>query len=236
MGEVIVAVPARDEEDLLAACLQSVNASVRHLLRRRPTLRVTVVVALDGCTDSSGLIAATHGALTVGLAGVGVGLARDAAIETGLLALGRTPAPTTWIACTDADTTVPRAWLHRQVRLADRGNDLVIGTVEPFGVDSRDVLDRWYARHTLREGHGHVHGANLGVRSSRWHLEGGFGDLLVGEDVALAARIKAGPAPWVATDGTRVRTSGRLVSRVESGFASYLRAMDPSAPVTLARR
>jgi hypothetical protein len=224
--DVIVAVPARDEEELLDACLVAVFASVARLRRRRPGLRCVVAVALDGCSDGSALIAATHGALTLELDGVGVGRARDAAIDVGLVGLGRPPASSTWIACTDADTVVPASWLDRQVRLADRGNDLVIGTVEPFGVDSEAVLQGWYARHTLREGHGHVHGANLGVRASHWLGGGGFGDARVGEDVGLVERIRSGTGRWLATDSTRVRTSGRMLSRVESGFAAYLRAIE----------
>ena len=227
--DVIVAIPAQDEEALLGACLASVSAALTRLRRRRAGLRTTVVVALDACTDGSALIASTRGALTVRLDGVGVGLARDAAIEAGLMALGRPAPKATWIACTDADTVVPGSWLHRQVSLADRGADLVIGTVEPFGVESAQVLHAWYARHTLHEGHGHVHGANLGLRASRWIGEGGFGDVRVGEDVGLVERIRSTGARWLATDATRVRTSGRLLSRVESGFAGYLRAIDATA-------
>ena len=224
--DVIIAIPARNEEALLGACLDSVAASLTRLHRRRPAVRAAVVVALDGCSDGSALIAATHGARTVELDGAGVGRARDAAIEMGLMALGRRTAESTWIACTDADTLVRPSWLPRQVGLADRGLDLVIGTVEPFGVQSQEVLHSWYARHTLHEGHGHVHGANLGLRASRWLGEGGFGDVRVGEDVGLVERIRSGPARWLATDTTRVRTSGRLVSRVDAGFAGYLRAID----------
>lgn len=114
------------------------------------------------------------------------------------------------------------------MRLADRGADLVIGTVEPFGVGSPEVLRNWYSRHTLDEGHGHVHGANLGVRASSWRRVGGFGDSRVGEDVGLVERIRTGSARWLATDTIRVRTSGRMTSRVESGFAGYLKALDPA--------
>ncbi|MGA8047375.1 MAG: glycosyltransferase family A protein [Dermatophilaceae bacterium] len=234
--DVIVAIPAQDEEALLGSCLDSVTAALTRLRRRRAGTRTTVVVALDGCSDGSALIAATHGALMVELDGVGVGLARDAAIETGLMALGRPTPETTWIACTDADTVVHRSWLHRQVGLADRGIDLVIGTVEPFGVESEEVLQAWYARHALHEGHGHVHGANLGLRASRWLGEGGFGEVRVGEDVGLVEKIRTGRARWLATDTTRVRTSGRLLSRVDSGFAEYLRAIDAAEVRPAVRR
>ena len=48
-----------------------------------------------------------------------------------------------WIANTDADTVVPPTWLTTQLRWADSGHDVVIGTVEPVGV----TMDRmWWDR------------------------------------------------------------------------------------------
>ncbi len=80
----------------------------------------------------------------------------------------------------------------------------------------------WHARHRLVEGHEHVHGANLGVRASRWREVGGFGPHRLGEDVRLVERIRAVSDHTVATDTTRVLTSGRSRSRVAAGFAGYL--------------
>ena len=234
LAAVVVAVPARDEETLLGDCLASVAVASARLRLRRPRLRTVVVVALDGCTDGSADVASAYGALTVHLGGAGVGRARDAAIAAGLSAVAPSAEARVWIACTDADTVVSPAWLHRQVRLAECGVDLVVGTVEPFGVESAQVLSGWYARHSLTEGHEHVHGANLGVRASHWRGHGGFGPATVGEDVGLVERIRgSGRATCLATDTTRVRTSGRLVSRVDGGFATYLRATEP-APTAVA--
>jgi hypothetical protein len=71
-----------------------------------------------------------------------------------------------------------------------------------------------------------VHGANLGVRADRWRQVGRFGHRTVGEDVDLVERVRAVTDRWVATDTTRVLTSGRSHSRVQDGFASWLRALD----------
>jgi len=151
-----------------------------------------------------------------------VGAARDAAVARGLEVLGGPDEATTWLACTDADTVVPPRWLLRQVRWADQGLDLVVGTAEPVGVDRPETLVAWHARHRLVEGHEHVHGANLGVRASRWREVGGFGDRRLGEDVHLVERVRAVSDHTVATDTTRVLTSGRSRSRVAAGFAGYL--------------
>lgn len=85
----------------------------------------------------------------------------------------------------------------------------------------------WRDLHDLVEGHPHVHGANLGIRGSHWRAVGGFGDLTLHEDAGVVARVRAGTERWVATDTVRVRTSGRLSSRVHGGFATFLSRLDP---------
>ncbi len=222
---VVVAIPARDEEVLLGGCLTSVLAATRTLRRLRPEIQTRIVVALDGCTDGSARVVEATGAQMVILNGHGVGATRDAAVVHGLTALHSPAESHTWLACTDADTVVPSTWLSRQLIWADRGMDLVIGTVEPTEVVDPAVLAAWHGRHRLAEGHPHVHGANLGVRASAWRAVGGFGLRTAHEDVALVARVQSGSERWVATDTTRVRTSGRLSGRVERGFAGYLNSL-----------
>jgi cellulose synthase/poly-beta-1,6-N-acetylglucosamine synthase-like glycosyltransferase len=223
---LVVAIPARDEESLLPACLRSVTAAVAVLREARPGIHLVVAVALDGCTDGSARVVGEWDVATVVLPGRGVGAARDAAIQRGLSVLRMPREGATWVACTDADTVVPSRWLVRHVMWAERGADLVVGTAEPVGVARGEALAAWHARHQLVEGHTHVHGANLGVRADRWRQVGGFGQRTVGEDVDLVERVRTLTGRWVATDTTRVLTSGRPRSRVDGGFADYLRDLD----------
>ncbi|UJH70140.1 glycosyltransferase family 2 protein [Ornithinimicrobium sp. INDO-MA30-4] len=220
--QVVVAIPVRNEEALLPACLKSVAMAISTLRQVYPGVRTCVVVALDGCTDGSGAVALSSGNQIVTLAGVGVGATRDAAIVHGLSCLSGPQMTQTWLACTDADTVVPPTWLVRQLMWANSGMDLVVGTVEPFGLDDPRLLATWHSKHQLTEGHPHVHGANLGVRASTWSEVDGFGPRSAHEDVALVARSRSHTSRWVATDTTRVATSGRRVGRAESGFADYL--------------
>ncbi len=226
VDHVVVAIPVRDEEALLPACLRSVAAAAAVVQDARPGIRLSVALCLDGCADGSARVAREWDVVVTTLAGEGVGPARDAAVERGLAALGGPPEGSTWIACTDADTVVPSRWLARHVLWAEQGADLVVGTAEPVGAGRGDVLAAWHARHELVEGHAYVHGANLGVRADRWRQVGGFGPRTVGEDVGLVTRVRAATDRWVATDTTRVITSGRLHSRVDDGFAGYLRTLD----------
>ncbi len=231
---LMVSIPARNEEQLLPRALSGVDAAIGALRGIRPSISTCLVVALDGCSDRSRDIALEHGALTVETVDRGVGAARDTAITHGLRALGAFDLATTWVASTDADTIVPANWLVRQVMWAERGTDLVIGTVEPFSVEDPSALAAWHERHQLAEGHQHVHGANLGVRASCWRDAGGFGPLTLHEDVALVARVKEATSSWVATDTTRVRTSGRSAGRADGGFAAFVTGLALAGQVSSA--
>lgn len=228
---VVVAIPARNEAELLTTCLASLTQAVDALRHVRPDVDAVVVVGLDGCTDSSAAVATRAAVHTIALLREGVGRTRDAAIRHGLSMLGDASADDeraehhTWLACTDADTVVPQTWLIRQVMWAESGMDLVVGTVEPADCGDPAVLAAWHSRHRLTEGHPYVHGANLGMRADLWRAVGGFGRRTVSEDVALVARARAWSDRWVSTDTTRVATSARLSGRAKGGFADYLDAL-----------
>lgn len=224
---LVVAVPANNEEGSLGKCLMRIGTAVEALRLSRPDIATTVCVGLDRCTDRSEVVVGEHGAFSVSTDTPGVVAARDAAIERGLRALEVTDLQRVWLACTDADTFVDPHWLVGHVLWAERGLDLLVGTVEPRGELDATRAAHWRDLHDLVEGHPHVHGANLGIRGSHWRAVGGFGDLTLHEDAGLVARVRAGTERWVATDTVRVRTSGRLSSRVHGGFATFLSRLDP---------
>ncbi|MET4145199.1 glycosyltransferase [Arthrobacter sp. UYCo732] len=241
IGQVAVVIPVHNEEQLLPGALAAVRAAADVLQGQRPAIAVTILVVLDSCTDNSGQVAAKFARMDsrnslLRVAFRSVGGSRRAGIRTVLLASlekGLPDAsPQLWLANTDADSCVPENWLLRQVELADRGADAVLGTVEP-DPESTDgeVLRRWHARHPLGEDHPHVHGANLGVRASAYVLAGGFPRLRSHEDRALVERLhKYGCSVW-STDTIRVRTSGRTNARAPQGFGAYLLALtrEPAA-------
>jgi hypothetical protein len=136
------------------------------------------------------------------------------------------PARELWLASTDADSAVPADWLTAMVAAAARGVHLVLGTVLPGPDLSPAVRARWLAGHHLRDGHPHVHGANLGIRADAYLALGGWLPLVTGEDADLARRAAA--AGWLAicrTAGIPVVTSARRAARAPRGFSSYLRAL-----------
>lgn len=233
--QVAVVIPVHNEQQLLPGALAAVRAAADVLQEHRPAIDVTVLAALDSCTDASMAVAARVAAVDsrISLLQVSfrnVGGSRRAGIHTALQADsgGGLPyaSPQLWLANTDADSRVPENWLLRQVELADCGADAVLGTVEPDPeTTDGDLLRRWHIRHRLGEGHPHVHGANLGVRASAYVLAGGFPRLRSHEDRALAERLRKHGATVWSTDTIRVRTSGRTDARAPHGFGGYLLAL-----------
>ena len=237
--QVAVVIPAHNEEHHLERALTAVRRAADRAESEVPDLAVQVVVVLDGCTDRSAAVAADAVAgdpryVLLPVAFGSVGKSRQAGVRAALdhatgPARAGTPADPMggiWLANTDADSCVPGHWLLRQLELAAGGFDVVLGTVQPdpHGMH-HELLARWHARHTSTENHPHVYGANLGVRASSYLAAGGFPGVDFDEDQALVDRLRRNGARIVATDTTRVLTSGRTAGRAPQGFAAYLLAL-----------
>src|SRR5256885_640680 len=96
-------------------------------------------------------------------------------------------------AFTDADTTVSPSWLADQLALQA---DVVCGTVavpdwSAHGAHAGAAQRHFESTYMDRDGHRHVHGANLGI--SAWHYRnvGGFEARRCGEDQDLVDRLAA---------------------------------------------
>lgn len=231
-----VVVPARNEEKLLGACLESVLVAADALPGR---IRTRVAVVLDDCTDGSLGVARSFGSRVriVQASFANVGRARAAGVEE--LLDSSVARRRHWIASTDADSVVPRTWLRQHRKAADAGALLALGNVLPRATDLDEaVLQAWREAH--RQPERHVYGANLGVRVDAYLLAGGFPPLSSGEDEALVTAVEAldpgllpvlgvvgeAPPPLVLDlDGAPVDTSGRTDGRTTGGFAGFLRRL-----------
>lgn len=229
---VHVVIPARNEEALLGRCLRAVQRSVAHLEVHYPHVRSSITVVLDSCTDASlGIAGANADVDVITLSAGNVGRARAVGVELSRLRSADVPEELVWIANTDADSVVPAHWLTGQLDVADRGAQLVVGSVYPDPDDLPPALLRaWHAQHDLQDGHDYVHGANLGFSLAAYRLVGGFPALSSHEDVALTTAIRALGIPGEATAQLQVRTSGRRQGRTPHGFAEYLRGLQIGPP------
>jgi len=218
ISAVGVVVPAHDEEALLPDCLDALE-----LAMRRIAVPAMAVVVLDDCHDrSAAVVAARRHFRTLSLTARNVGRARAAGFD---MLLGRscaTPASQLWLATTDADSTVPENWLEVQLRHADQGFEVVLGTVKvaDWSTRSKAVAERFTARYDARDDHDQVHGANLGMTASAYLAAGGVPPLELAEDRALASSLSQRRV--LRTARIPVTTSSRTAARVRGGFAGYL--------------
>lgn len=221
-------VPARDEEALLPGCLDALAAAVQN-----SPLPTRTIVVLDRCTDRSLEICRSRGVDAVEVDYANVGRARHAGATDAIL--HGPPAVELWLANTDADSRVPPDWVSEQVRLANQGADAVLGLVEIDNDLHQPTLSAHQAAYRRRLGpdgsHGHVHGANLGIRASTYQRAGGFRPLTDHEDRQLLRRVHALHSTLVVTTtALRVKTSGRTRGRCDAGFARDLARLSEDAP------
>lgn len=230
-SRVAVVIPACNEQDRVARCIESVSAAVRNFLGTEPGAVVSVVLAADSCTDRTVPVVRETWAASWGLDErarltvleghwASAGGARQAAANRALMA------NPDWLASTDADTSVPAQWLSYQVERAHTGVDAVLGTVEPNPTECPDHVYRlWHLEHDLAEGHPYIHAANMGVRADAFTAAGGFPNVECGEDEAVVGALRAHGARVESTDRIRAITSGRLRGRATLGFAYHLRSL-----------
>lgn len=220
IDHVEVVVPAHDEAATIADALRAIDDA-----SSRVPVSVRVHVVLHRCgDDTADVIAAT--ATTVSVAVVSsdahtVGAAR--ALGVAKAAVGR-PADRTWIASTDADSTVPPNWLETHLSLADAGVAAVVGSVAVRDWSGRPAsLEALFRVHyDLARGPAPIHGANLGVRLDAYADAGGFVPLACGEDEALVAALRGVGATIAYTTAAPVITSARPDGRAIGGFADTL--------------
>ncbi len=226
---VAVLIPARNEEELLPRCLNSVLAACSLL---PPSFTSDIVVACDSSTDLTLEIAERilpgHGTVITTQAGV-VGHVRGIATRVALKRYSG-PLQRCWLANTDADCCVPKKWLVDQLALAQRGVDTLAGIIDVDSFEEHDpgVETRFRDSYLIHDdgSHPHVHGANFGIRADAYLRCGGWRELATGEDHDLWNRLRSVCSRRCSTARIKVLTSGRRIGRAPAGFADALSAHD----------
>lgn len=224
LQRIDVVVPAHNEESRIGACLSSLHASATQW-RHRGGCPVGLVVVLDLCTDGTaevvdGLPFAVE---VVSLEAGVVGMARAEGSAQALDATGVALAAR-WLAHTDADTVVPEDWIAQHAQAQRRGDDILLGSIEPDAEEfTPEEQRRWDSLFPPGSTRGNVYGANLGVRADRYRELGGFSPIPEHEDVDLVRRASDAGYRIGVAEGDPVITSARRSGRTEGGFAGFLR-------------
>ena len=211
-----ITIPAHNEEDVIYECVRAAVCAATH-----PQLhgeRVEILVVLDSCTDTTESFAIEAGAQSVHTGARNVGVARAIGAQA-LLAEGAR-----WLAFTDADTLVSPSWLVDQLALKA---DAVCGCVgvadwSAHGIHADLLRAHFLETYSDRDGHRHIHGANLGVSAEAYRRVGGFQHLACSEDEALVQALEEIGARIAWSAVPRVTTSARRNARAKGGFADAL--------------
>lgn len=246
--DAIIAVPVRNEEERIAACLRAIDAQVD-----LAPGSLGLVLFLNNCTDRTAEIVAELvpslslpvRVLVETFAGAHAGWARRRAMDAAAAWLGDA-GNVGIILSTDADSRVPPDWVARNRAAIRAGADAVAGRVEldaaeaallPPSLPARGRLEDLYdaliteaeARidpdpHDPWPCHRTAIGATLAVTRAAYLAVGGMPEIPLGEDGAFIARLIAqGLRVRHATD-VCVIISARLAGRAPGGVADTIRS------------
>jgi GT2 family glycosyltransferase len=232
-----VVVPARDEEDLIASCLQAL-ATQEHVAHHA----YEVLLILDRCTDETEERAREIGRVHPSLKlhfldgpGEGSGPARRVGMDAACARLLRVGRPEGLIACTDADTVVAPDWLAAQLRAVSEGARAIGGRLEL--ADDGSLPEHVRRRHA-EEGrlryedllfdpagkaqHWQFSGASMTLTAAVYTQVGGLEPLTTLEDEYLERVLRHHEVPIHRLLSVRVTTSPRLAGRATRGLSNDL--------------
>ena len=246
--DVLIAIPAHDEERTLPRCLGHVLAAIEHARAEGAAAAATVAVAAHRCSDRTEQLARAILAAAPVRAVVltdpdspTIADVRRAAVGAALT--GVTDPARTWLFNTDADSWVPPDWIPGLLAACRRAGAVgAAGMVEVEGWQASERAREAYAAIIAAGVHGsnhdHVYGANLAVRLDAYLAVGGFTAHRHGEDHDLVARLRATGHRVATPVVPRVITSGRLDPRCDQGLGALLRSLaarDRDCPAADAR-
>lgn len=227
-----IVVPAHNEEAYLQRCLAALHIAASHpALDGEPVL---IHIVLDDCDDGSedvlkrwqlghagDLAPLTYSQIDKHKVGAARASGADRLVRLGVR----------WLAFTDADTEVSPEWLVQQLAL---GVDVVCGSVavddwSPHAGHAGLLRTHFSEHYNDRDGHRHIHGANLGVSAAAYLAAGGFESVPCHEDVYLVAALERIGARFAWSAAPRVVTSARTNARARGGFGDYMLAVVAAA-------
>jgi len=240
-----VAIPARDEADVIERCLLALamqDSPERH--------EMGVLLLVNNTSDRTAALARQlRPSLPYALRTVDVNFAQPDCHAGGARRLAMDLAdrwsgdlPGNVILTTDADSCVASNWLTTNLLAIDQGADAVAGHVE-YGLENdipviRDgkALEERYERlvaeidarldpvpHNPWPRHQTESGASLAIRGEAYRLIGGLPNMAVGEDRGLCAAVVSHGLRLRHAVDVKVVTSARLQGRASGGAAACLR-------------
>ena len=240
----VVAIPARNEADRIAACLEALDAQTGAQVDH-------IVLLANNCTDATAAIARTvpmQPGTTLHVierslppSQANAGHARRLAMQCAADLAG----PDGVLLTTDADGRVDPDWLAANLAALAAGAEVVAGWVEldaiewgkiPTKLHEDDARECAYDRlcdtlHALLDPdpddplprHTQHSGASIALTADAFARCGGVPDIPSGEDRALIAALRRIDAPIRHAPEVHVTVSGRIDGRSQGGMADTIR-------------
>jgi hypothetical protein len=236
----VVAIPAWNEADRIAACLGALANQLRPLGGG--------VLLANNCDDRTECVARSVAApfpleiVSVALppGEANAGTARRLAMQHAAALAG----PHGVVLTTDADAVVPPDWVARNLDALAAGADVVCGRARIDPVEARQIADHLHADDALEcryaelldaivaalcpdpadpwPRHTEASGASLAVTAAALHRVGGVPRVPSGEDRALVAALARIDARIRHDPAIAVVVSGRLQGRAAGGMADAM--------------
>jgi glycosyltransferase involved in cell wall biosynthesis len=238
---IVVAIPVKDEEATIGACLDALAHQTRPFNK--------LILLLNNCTDQTLAICSQFSKQRSGIQIV------EEALEGGLASAGEArrlalkyasqAERESLILTTDADAVPEHSWIEKNIIEMQAGADVVCGTVQISPQDAlripsalHDDQEREsYLLSTLDEisyllnpdpfdpwpRHQQQSGASIGVRSKVLELVGGAPAVAAGEDRLLIERLRLVDARIRHAADIAVQVSGRLEGRAAGGMAETIK-------------
>jgi len=245
----VVAIPVRNEEGRIEACLDGLAAAAA---RAEPRMAIRIIALLNGCDDGTwNAIArwALHARICIDMVEVELashmdhaGGARAVALRHALGLVADVEGAV--VLTTDADTRVSADWFVRATSAIEAGCDVLAGDFDidaasraqwPVSLQHRHAQELRYSAlldeidaacdpvaHNPAPTHRRCSGASLAFRASSLARLPFLPAPHAGEDRALVAACVAAGLRVRHDPQWRVVTSGRLVGRAQGGMADTL--------------
>jgi glucosyl-3-phosphoglycerate synthase len=235
-----VVVPARDEEDLIAACLWAL-ATQTGVEPHEYEVLLVLDRCMDGTRDRAVEAADAHPRLRLhflGGPGLGSGHARRAGMDAARKRLMGLDRPKGLVASTDADTVVAHDWLSAQLGAAERGARAIGGRIELGEGSLPQAVVHWHSERGRRRHlkiladpdrlgaaeHWQFSGASPALTAETYARVGGLEPRATLEDERLEQILREQNIPIERLLSVRATTSSRLKGRASLGLAHDLAA------------
>ena len=248
----VVAIPVRNEEERLPACLRALAQQLSRSGHPIPPPPLRIVVFANNCTDRSASLARKLGegfSLNIRVVearlpplAAHAGNARRAAMDIAeaWLAEGGEDGV---ILTTDADSQVAPTWIAENLAAFEAGAEAVLGRIDldgegkllPEALHRRGELENTYEglltelswvldplKHNPWPHHATISGASLGITRRAYCRVGRLPRVPLGEDKALIALLSRHDARIRYCPTAHVITSGRTNGRAPGGVADTL--------------